>query len=109
MDEREWRRINGRFVELGVIGIGQAGKRLQIIGDILGRQITHGRELSAQEADFVLANLAGLAGERAVARVLGEDEPGAATQEDVEAEADELLGEGRAAALEGVVDPWGEQ
>lgn len=73
IDERQWRQINARFVELGVRGQGQAEQRLRVIGDVLGegREIKRGSQLTAAEAEFVLTNLAGHSGERIVREVLG--------------------------------------
>lgn len=119
IDEAQWRKINSRFKELGVTGEGQTADRLKVIGEVVGHPITRGGELTADEAQLVLDNLAGDAGHKVVAAALGRDvlapaaaepsgpplpgeqdrpdpwgvndEPRAATQDKIEAEADELL------------------
>lgn len=133
MDEATWRKINARFVQLGrgVNGPGQQNARLYVIGRMVGRTVARGSDLNAAEGDLVLSTLQGTTSER-VDELLAErnrvepgeqrqgeatDESQPATQDDVEAEADELTGEdlepgpdeGRPAALEGVVDPWARQ
>ena len=57
LDERTWRRINARFVELGVTGPGQTERRLAVLSHIAERTITRGSELSEVEGQHVLANL----------------------------------------------------
>jgi hypothetical protein len=143
LDPTTWAAINERFRVLGgrVTGQGKQAARLYVIGRIVGRTVEQGRELTAAEGDLVLSTLQGTTRERLDALLdernrvepgaatepaaapsgpplPGEDdEPRAATQDDVEAEADELTGEdlepgadeGRPAALEGVADPWGPQ
>lgn len=126
IEQTDWRRLMARFAQLGVNGPGRDVRRLQVMSAIVGRTIGRGGELSRDEAALILDNLAGEAGARTVAAALGEDrpaqaepdpdEPRAATQDDVEAEADDLTtdspepaaDEGRPAALDGVSDPWDE-
>jgi hypothetical protein len=115
-DEAQWRRINARFVELGVTGLGRDKKRLAVISEIVGRPVERGGELTAAEAQLVLDNLAGPAGADIVHVVLYRDlvdEPVVNGAQDSGAEVVDDLepgpGEGRPAALEGVADPWGEQ
>lgn len=134
-----------------VNGPGQQAARLYVIGRIVDRVIEKGSDLTVAEGDLVLSTLQGTTRERldglldernrvepgnlgAVIRgqepgvepgppLPGEDddEPRAATQDDVRAEADELTGdaeldpandpddyrEGRPAALDGTPDTWG--
>jgi hypothetical protein len=125
IEQTDWRRLMARFNELGVNGLGRDVRRLKVMSHIVGRDIAKGSELSKDEAQLILDNLAGAAGVRLVAEVedivdpavvnRGDDEPRAATQDEVESEADELTaddvpepGEGRPAALEGGRDPWGD-
>jgi hypothetical protein len=70
IDESAWRRINARFVDLGVTGPGQTAQRLAVIGDVVGREVKRGGELTAAEAQLVLDNLAGETGARLVRRLL---------------------------------------
>lgn len=82
IDEATWRKINARFVDLGVKGQGQAEQRLRVIGEVLGRTVAQGRDLNAAEAQLVLDNLAGEAGVRLVNAALGA--PGEVTASEAE-------------------------
>jgi hypothetical protein len=57
IDERQWRQINARFVELGVTGPGQTNDRLRVISDVVGHEIKRGSQLTAAEAQLVLDNV----------------------------------------------------
>lgn len=120
ISDQQWRKINARFVELGVTGPGRDLKRLAVISEIVGRLIERGGQLSAAEADLVLDNLAGMSGAELVTGVLnpvdasiGDADPDtdeAANNErgdeDSDADGQDSEQQGRA-ALEGVPDPWG--
>ena len=71
ISDSQWRAINARFVELGVKGEGQAAARLRVIVDMIGREVTRGGELTADEATLVLDNLTG----HVVDRVLAPEQP----------------------------------
>lgn len=75
LDEKQWRDINARFVRLGVTGSGQTERRLRVIGEIVGREIIRGNELSATEGAQVLDNLAGEAGRDLVRTILDGGQP----------------------------------
>jgi hypothetical protein len=124
IEQTDWRRLMARFNELGVNGVGRDARRLQVMSAIVDREITRGSELTKAEAQVILDNLAGAAGERLVEGVLYEPAPEQAAapsgpplpgeddqdgdeldQRDVEPTEDE----GRPAALEGVTDPWAAQ
>lgn len=68
--EQTWRAINAAFVDLGVKGDGQKEARLQIIGHVVGRDVSRGNELTAADGELVLTTLAD-AGPRVVWDVLG--------------------------------------
>ncbi len=55
--EGQWRNINATFVDLGITGNGQAAARLYVIGQIVGREVAKGSDLTADEAQLVLDNL----------------------------------------------------
>lgn len=55
--EVQWRAINTAFVDLSIKGDGQAAARLYVIGQIIGRKVTKGSDLTADEAQLVLDNL----------------------------------------------------
>lgn len=80
LDSATWDRINGRFRELGVTGDGQKAARLRVIADIVQRPIEQGRDLTADEGQLVLDNLAGEAGARVVAATLRPDDAPLAAQ-----------------------------
>ena len=69
----QWRAINARFVELHVSGPGKTAKRMTVVSTIIGRTLTRGGEMTSVEASLVLDSLAGPAGDRVVADVLGAD------------------------------------
>jgi hypothetical protein len=73
VDEKVWRAINARFVQLGVTGPGQNARRFDVISNMVGRTIQRGGELTADEGRLVIDSLAGNPGRRAVAEVLGAD------------------------------------
>lgn len=70
LDERQWRAINARFVELEVIGDGQKANRLRVISAIVGRPVERGGDLTAAEGQLVLDNLAGNSGFTVVGQAL---------------------------------------
>lgn len=75
LQQRTWDAINRQFVQLEVVGDGQKASRLAVISYIVGRPISRGGELTADEGQLVLDNLAGDAGHRIVGHVLiGADE-----------------------------------
>lgn len=85
IEQSQWRQINDRFSKIGgtvrgLTGPGQASRRLFILREIVGRDLTQGRELSRSEARKVLDNLAGEAGERLVRGIL-DSLPGSADDE----------------------------
>lgn len=57
IDERTWRMVNARFVDLGVTGPGQNERRLAVLGYLVGRPVDKGRELTAVEGGLVLDRL----------------------------------------------------
>jgi len=70
MAEGTWRKINARFVELEVVGEGQQATRLRVISHIVGRTVTRGGELTADEGQLVVENLTGDAGYRVLEQAL---------------------------------------
>jgi hypothetical protein len=92
LDPGQWRRINARFVELEVVGEGQTAHRLRVISHIVGREISRGGELSADEGQLVLDKLAGESGPRVLDAAFGRtpaSEPIPAAPD-----GDDLLGDG---------------
>lgn len=110
---RNWRLINARFNDLGVTGPGQAARRLQVIASIVGRSVARGSELTGDEGQLVLDNLAGDAGARLVVAVLGDEDGGQRQEQAAPAEEPQVAVDpgdadptadadwGRPAALEG--------
>jgi hypothetical protein len=90
--EGTWRKINARFVDLEVVGEGQTAHRLTVIGHIVGRPIGRGSDLTADEGQLVLDNLAGDAGYVVLGEALGRTEPPAPAP--AGDDADELLDDG---------------
>ena len=77
IDEKVWRAINARFVELaaavpraGLTGSGQSERRMHVVASLAGRPVARGSELTADEGRLVLDSLAGDAGVRAVTELL---------------------------------------
>lgn len=64
IDEGQWRRINARFVELGVTGPGQQAARLYVLGRLVDRVVEKGSDLTAAEGDLVVSTLQGTTRER---------------------------------------------
>lgn len=67
IDEKTWRQINARFVEIGgqvrgLTGPGQSEARMRVVCHIIDRRVTKGSELTAQEGYDVASNLAGASG-----------------------------------------------
>ncbi|HTY35394.1 hypothetical protein [Mycobacterium sp.] len=110
LDPAQWRKINARFVELEVVGEGQQAARLRVIRHIVGRPISRGGELTADEGQLVLDNLAGDAGYVVLGQAL--DRPGTSHSAEVPAAGtshpsevrDELLGDADPDA-DGAYDP----
>lgn len=75
LDKRQWDAINREFVRLEVTGEGQTAARLTVISHLVGRQVGAGRELVADEGQFILDNLAGDLGFEVVAAALGRPAP----------------------------------
>jgi hypothetical protein len=103
LDPRQWDAINREFVRLEVVGDGQKASRLKVISAIVGREVTQGRELTADEGRLVLDNLAGEGGFRVVADAL--DAP-AAEETSATAPDDGEQGDGQADDVD-VEDPPG--
>jgi hypothetical protein len=93
ISEAEWRTINARFLELGVQGEGSRAARLKVVIHIIGREIERGSQMTAREAENVLANLADPTGPRIVANVLfhpvEDDAAAAQAADDVADDADQ--------------------
>ena len=70
ISEKQWSDVNASFVRLGVTGPGQKEKRLRVISYVVSRTITRGGELTAEEGQLVLDNLAGDVGRRVVEQAL---------------------------------------
>lgn len=68
---KAWRAIQARFNELGVVGVGQAERRREVMCRILDRQVAKPDDLTAADGELILANLANPTGPRIVADVLG--------------------------------------
>ena len=74
IDKRQWAAINERFREIGVNGNGQAQARLVVMRHITGRaDLGRGGEMTGQQGQLVLDNLAGETGPRLVTDVLRAD------------------------------------
>jgi hypothetical protein len=66
-------KLNERFAEMPVRGTGQAYARMRVARALVRRDLEALTDLSEQEAGFVLDNLTGDSGLRAVAEILTED------------------------------------
>lgn len=76
LGKRQWRTINDRLREIGVTGIGQDKARLEVMGRIVGRHVERGSELTYDEGQLVIDNLAGEPGITAVWDAIGPSRPG---------------------------------
>ena len=93
IDPATWRRINARFVELDVTGPGQTADRLAVISEITGRLITRGGELTTDEGQLVLDNLAGDAGRTVVDMALDRGPAQTAPEQSAEPAQDAIVGD----------------
>lgn len=72
LDESQWRKINARLHEIGVSGTGRDVARMQVMSRIVGRPIERGGELTRDEGQLIIDNLASEPGIDIVWSVLGD-------------------------------------
>lgn len=71
ISDRTWAKINERFRVLAVVGTGQSAQRRDVMCRILDRQVTKPDDLTEQDGETILANLADPTGSVIVAEVTG--------------------------------------
>lgn len=73
LSESGWERVNTRLNQIGVTGPGQQRARLAVLREMLDMpDLTRGKQMTAQQGESVLDQLAGRSGVEAVVRILTE-------------------------------------